>query len=114
MSDIVTHITVNGDRKQRLVSDQDYERGLQHGQREGYKARVKEELTTPRLLPFWDNCLLLRDNETITVEGPGWHLDLTRDEALELSAWLDMAARDQITDPIDHDAERKAAIEEAM
>ena len=86
---------------------------LQQGRREGYTSRVQDEIAVPRLVPFWDSCCLLRDNETVELSGPGWHLDLTRDEARELAGSLQAEAEDT-ADPIDHDAATKAAIEEAM
>lgn len=113
MSNILEHISVNSDRKLREVSDQAFQSGYNAGMREGYSSRVKDEADACQLLPFWSAVTMCRSGMVDLEFGPRKFLELTPDEARELADALSEAA-DEIPETIDYDAERKAAIEEAM
>ena len=72
MTDIVTHITVNGDRKLREMTDAAYQRGL----RDGYSSRVKDEVEARNRgvrVTQW-SCGLCDDN-TVELNMNGNRLD---------------------------------------
>ena len=137
--DILSNITHAVTSRERIISDDAYQRGRndaarewktmyedaqrlherelaakQEGRREGCTSRVKDQIATAcNLLPFPDAVSRISE-EIVTVELPnGKHLDLTTDEALDLAYELEREATNEY-DPIDHDADRKALIEEDM
>ena len=75
---------------------------------------MKDQIATVcRLLPLPDAVSRI-DDETVKVEFPDGHfLDLTTEEAIDHGYDLIQTASNEY-DPIDHDADRKALIEEAM
>ena len=138
--DIVTHIAKATTRRERIISDDAYQRGRndaarewktmyedaqrlherelaaakQEGRREGYTSRVKDQIATEcKLLPFPDAVTRI-DEEIVKAEFPDGHfLDLTCEEAQDLAYELEREATSEY-DPVDHDADRKALIEEDM
>ena len=83
MTDIVTHITVNGDKKLREMTDAAYQRGL----RDGYTSRVKDELAARwhgSRVTSW-TCSLT-DNNQIELTLSGNRLDY--DDADQIAATL--------------------------
>ena len=83
MTDIVTHITVNGDKKLREMTDAAYQRGL----RDGYSSRVKDEVEARwrgSRVTAW-SCSLC-DNNQIELTLTGNRLDY--DDADQIAATL--------------------------
>ena len=83
MTDIVTHITVNGDRKLREMTDAAYQRGL----RDGYSSRVKDEVEARNRgvrVTQW-SCGLC-DDGTVELNMVGNRLDY--DDADQIAATL--------------------------
>lgn len=80
---IIDHITVNGDRKLREMTDAAYQRGL----RDGYSSRVKEEVAARwrgSRVTEW-SCALC-DNNQIELTLTGNRLDY--DDADQIAATL--------------------------
>ena len=80
---IIDHITVNGDRKLREMTDAAYQRGL----RDGYSSRVKEEVAARwrgTRVTQW-SCGLCDDN-TVELTLTGNRLDY--DDADQIAATL--------------------------
>ena len=84
MTDIVTHITVNGDRKLREMTDAAYQRGL----RDGYTSRVKDEVEARKRgtrVTQW-SCGLC-DDGTIELNLNGNRLDGGQMEEIAATLW---------------------------
>ena len=84
MTDIVTHITVNGDKKLREMTDAAYQRGL----RDGYSSRVKDEVEARKRgtrVTQW-SCALC-DDGTVELNMVGNRLDGGQVEEIAATLW---------------------------
>ena len=84
MTDIVIHITVNGDKKLREMTDSAYQRGL----RDGYSSRVKDEVEARNRgvrVTQW-SCGLC-DDGTVELNMNGNRLDGGQVEEIAATLW---------------------------